>query len=158
MAASKTPIHSLLHTLSHHQTQLHLGKGLHTLGLLRWVLCQTGAARVLLTTFSTSEEFLCGFYRLRRDGLVTDATLVADVKAARKTVHLDRLVENCFERTFLIPNHSKVLLISNDSWNITVLTSQNQTYGDRIEQTLVSTDENLFRQSSRQVKTILNLD
>ena len=89
---------------------------------------------------------------------MTDATLVADVKAARKTVHLDRLVENCFERTFLIPNHSKVLLISNDSWNITVLTSQNQTYGDRIEQTLVSTDENLFRQSSRQVKTILNLD
>ncbi len=158
MAASKTPIHSLLHPLSHHQTQLHLGKGIHTLGLLRWVLCQTGAARVLLTTFSTSEEFLCGFYRLRRDGLVTDATLVADVKAARKTVHLDRLVENCFERTFLIPNHSKVLLISNDSWNITVLTSQNQTYGDRIEQTLVSTDENLFRQSSRQVKTILNLD
>ena len=74
MAASKTPIHSLLHPLSHHQTQLHLGKGIHTLGLLRWVLCQTGAARVLLTTFSTSEEFLCGFYRLRRDGLVTDSS------------------------------------------------------------------------------------
>lgn len=151
MAAAKTPISSLLQPLCQQQTQLHLGTGLHTLGLLRWVLEQTDASHIMLTTFSTSEEFLCGFHRLRRDGLVIDAVLIADIKAARKTVHLDALVRNCFDSVELLPNHSKVVLISNDAWQVTILTSQNQTYGDRIEQTLISTDRDIFNQTFNQL-------
>ena len=79
--------------LSDAHTQYHLGTGLHTLGLLGWILKQTGRADVYVSTFSTSDAFLSGFLRLRRRNLINNATLVADLKAARKTVQLYRLMQ-----------------------------------------------------------------
>lgn len=140
--------------LQANDSHLHLGHGLHTLGLLRWVLEQTGPADVSMTTFSTSEEFLCGFHRLRRNGLVKHAILVADVKAARKTVHLDTLVRNCFDELFLLPNHSKILIVKSRVLDVVVLTSQNHTYGDRAEQTFISTDPKLMHDAEVQLKLL----
>lgn len=96
--------------LSDVPTQYHLGTGLHTLGLLRWILKQTGRADVYVSTFSTSDAFLCGFLRLRRRKLIANATLVADLKAARKTVQLYRLMQSCFDHVHLAQNHSKICL------------------------------------------------
>lgn len=56
--------------LSDASTQYYLGTGLHTLGLLGWILKQTGRADVYVSTFSTSDAFLSGFLRLRRKNLI----------------------------------------------------------------------------------------
>lgn len=132
--------------LSDASTQYHLGTGLHTLGLLGWILKQTGRADVYVSTFSTSDAFLSGFLRLRRRKLINNATLVADLKAARKTVQLYRLMQSCFDHVFLGQNHSKIVLVKTADINVSVISSQNQTYGDRAECTMITTDTAAYYQ------------
>ena len=137
-------IQTILQPLSRQATQTYLGTGLHTLGLLNWILQQTGRADVYVSTFSTSEAFLSGFYNLRKKNLVGRSVLLADLKASRKTLHLYRLMQSCFDSVYLGMNHSKIVLVQNDTHLVSVISSQNQTYGDRAECTMVTTDLTAF--------------
>lgn len=139
-----TKIDSILQPLAAKTTQFHLGNGLHTLGLLSWILSQTGKADVCVSTFSTSDEFCSGFWRLRKRNLIGSASLVADLKATRKTMQLASLMQRCFDSVYLCMNHSKVVLVKNDRYAVTVVTSQNQTYGDRAECTVITTDPTAY--------------
>ena len=130
--------------LSDATAQYHLGTGLHTLGLLSWILKQTGRADVYVSTFSTSDAFLSGFLRLRRRNLIAHATLVADLKAARKTVQLYLLMQSCFDHVHLAQNHSKIVLVKTADYTVSVISSQNQTYGDRAECTMLTTDPQAY--------------
>ena len=139
-------LNKLLKPLSSCPLQSYLGKGLHTLGLLDWILKQTGRADVYVSTFSTSDAFLRGFFNLRKKGLIGHSVLLADLKASNKTVKLYREMQCCFDAVYLSMNHSKVVLVQNDSHLVTVISSQNQTYGDRAECTLVTTNQEIFYQ------------
>ena len=119
---------------------MYLGTGVHTLGLLAWILEQTGRANVLVTTFSTSEEFLSGFYNLRKKGLIFKATMLADLKASKKTVKLEPLMRKCFDEVYLASNHSKILIVTGAKNVVSVVSSQNNTYGGRAECTFITTD------------------
>ena len=134
----------MLMPLRDREAQTYLGTGLHTLGLIGWILEQTGKANVYVSTFSTSEAFLNGFFNLKKKKLIDQAVLVADLKASRKTVELYRLMSVCFDSVFLSMNHSKVVLVWNENHAVTVISSQNQTYGDRAECTMVTTDGKCF--------------
>ena len=137
-------ISDILQPLASCATQTYLGTGLHTLGLLGWILQQTGRADVYVSTFSTSEAFLCGFHNLRKRKLIAHSVLLADLKASRKTVKLYRLMQACFDSVYLGMNHSKIVLVQNESFLVSVISSQNQTYGDRAECTMVTTDHKAF--------------
>ena len=136
----------ILRPLATHPLQSHLGRGLHTLGLLGWILEQTGPADVYVSTFSTSDAFLRGFYNLKKKDLVLKSVLLADLKASKKTYKLYKEMQQNFDAVYLGQNHSKVVLVQNDRWTVTVISSQNQTYGDRAECTLVTTDQEIFYQ------------
>ena len=135
--------------------QVYLGRGIHTLGLIGWILSQTGPAEVIVTTFSTSIEFLSGFFNLRKKGLITDATMVADLKASKKTMKLDAILDSCFEHIHLAENHSKVVLIATDTEKISVISSQNNTYGGRIECTYVTTDTEIYDNLCADISTMV---
>lgn len=135
---------NFLRPLATHPLQSYLGRGLHTLGLLGWILEQTGPADVYVSTFSTSDAFLRGFRNLRNKSLVRKSIMLADLKASKKTVHLYKEMQSAFDSVFLGQNHSKVVLVENDRWTVTVISSQNQTYGDRAECTLVTTSWQIF--------------
>ena len=137
-------IATILQPLNKCASQCYLGTGLHTLGLLNWILQQTGRADVYVSTFSTSEAFLNGFFNLRKKNLIGHSVLLADLKASRKTLHLYRLMQSCFDSVYLGMNHSKIVLVQNDSHLVSVISSQNQTYGDRAECTMVTTDQMAF--------------
>jgi len=139
-------IDKIFKPLAKNGTQSFLGKGVHTLGLLAWILKQTGKADIYLSTFSTSDAFLRGFYNLRKKGQIDHAVMLADLKASKKTVKLYKEMQSCFDYVYLTTNHSKVVLIQNDSHLVTVISSQNQTYGDRAECTLVTTNPEIFLQ------------
>lgn len=134
----------ILRPLATHPLQSHLGRGLHTLGLLGWILEQTGPADVYVSTFSTSDAFLRGFYNLKKKDLVLKSVLLADLKASKKTYKLYKEMQQNFDAVYLGQNHSKVVLVQNDRWTVTVVSSQNQTYGDRAECTLVTTSQEIF--------------
>lgn len=137
-------ISDILKPLASCSEQCYVGVGLHTLGLLGWILEQTGPADVFVSTFSTSEPFLNGIINLRKKKLIDHAALVVDVKASRKTTHLYKLMNSAFEIVRLTLNHSKIILVYTPSVKVTVVTSQNQTYGDRAECTLISTSNELY--------------
>lgn len=139
-------LNRIFRPLAKNPLQSYLGKGVHTLGLLRWILDQTGQADIYLSTYSTSDAFLRGFYNLKKKGLVGHAFMLADLKASKKTVKLYREMQNCFNSVYLTTNHSKVVLVQNDSHLVTVISSQNQTYGDRAECTIITTNQEVFLQ------------
>ena len=137
-------INTMLRPLAEKPVQAYFGQGLHTLGLLGWLLGQTGRADVYVSSYSTSEPFLNGFALLRDRGLVARSVLLLDQRAARKTLKLERLMAGAFEHVMLGQNHSKLLLIQNAGWTVSVVTSQNQTYGARAESTIICTDPQVF--------------
>lgn len=149
-------IATILKPLNSCESQYYLGTGLHTLGLLNWILQQTGRADVWVSTFSTSEAFLNGFHGLRKKGLIVHSVLVADLKASRKTIQLYRLMSSCFDDVCLAMNHSKIVLVQNDTHLVSVISSQNQTYGDRAECTMVTTGQQAFLDLYTGLKDILD--
>ena len=151
-------VQTILQPLNKQSFQCYLGTGLHTLGLLGWILEQTGHADVYVSTFSTSDAFLSGFYRLKKRGMIGNSVLVADLKASNKTMKLYRLMQKCFDTVYLSMNHSKIVLVQNDKYTISVITSQNQTYGDRAECTMVTTDQRIFLDLFTGLQNIVNHD
>ena len=149
-------IQQVLKPLQQSSSQVFLGQGLHTLGLLGWILEQTGAAHIAVTTFSTSDAFLSGVINLRKRGLVDSSVLVADIKASSKTLKLSRLMTEAFDSVRLTLNHSKVMLVANNEWLVSVITSQNQTYGDRAECTFITTDRDVYLNLNNMLNNLLD--
>lgn len=149
-------IQQVLEPLRQSRSQVYLGQGLHTLGLLGWILEQTGPADVAVTTFSTSDAYLCGVINLRKRGLINHSTLVADIKASSKTLKLKRLMTEAFDEVKLTLNHSKIMLVSNAEWLVSVITSQNQTYGDRAECTFISLDRDVYLDIHKMLNNLLD--
>ena len=143
-------INEMLRPVCEAPIQAYFGKGLHTLGLLGWLLPQTGRADVWVSSYSTSEPFLNGFRLLRDKDMVRHSVILLDQRAARKTLRLEHLLEASFEHVFLGENHSKLLLVRNSLISVAVVTSQNQTYGARAESTIITTDKSVFDVLMRQ--------
>lgn len=149
-------IQTVLKPLREAPEQVYLGTGVHTLGLLGWILEQTGPANVVVTTFSTSEEFLSGFYNLRKKGLIMKATMLADLKASKKTVKLETLMRQCFDEICLASNHSKILLVLGAKNVVSVVSSQNNTYGGRAECTFITTDTKFYSDLGEQLWKLID--
>ena len=114
----------MLQQLDSHPLQAYLTDRMQLFDIIEEVIGQIGPVSLVITTFSTSEEFLRHIYRLRRSGLIRHATMVADLKAS---------------------NHSKVALMSSgDGHRVAIVTSQNQTRGNRHEAGVVTTDRVVF--------------
>ena len=137
-------VDELLKPLSDAPLQAYLDSRLQLFDVLEFILKQTGPADVSVSTFSTSEEFLRRMMHLKKLGLVKHARLLADLKAAKKTVNLYSFMSHVFNDVYLGENHSKVLLIHSDKYLVTVVTSQNQTRGNRNESGMISTDQNIY--------------
>ena len=82
--------------------------------------------------------------------------MLADLKASRKTVNLYKLIVNVFDYVYLAENHSKVILIHNDKWCVSICTSQNQTRGNRTESGMISTSPEIYFNLQGQFSDIVN--
>jgi len=81
---------------------------------------------------------------LRRDVLITRAGEVADIKAAAKTVRINGFLTSVFDEIYLAEIHAKIVLLRNDRYAVSVVTSQNQTRGNRYECGIVTTDASAY--------------
>lgn len=62
-----------------------------------------------------------------------------------------------FDDVRLTLNHSKIMLvISNAEWLVSVITSQNQTYGDRAECTFISLDRDVYLDIHNMLNNLLD--
>lgn len=149
-------VNQIIKPLSGTPLQAYLDNRIQLFDVIEKILSETGPAEIYISTFSTSEEFLRKIFRLRRRGLLTKATMLTDLKASRKTVHLYTFISNVFDDVFLAENHSKVILIRNSRWMVSICTSQNQTRGNRTESGMITTDLRIYLDLQEQFSTIIN--
>ena len=125
-------------------SQAYVSASTQVADILRWILDQTGPASIIMSSFSISEEFLRRLFFIKEEGLVKSISIVLDFKATNKTLKLWPFIARTVESCHLADNHSKVLLVFNDSWKVAVSMSQNLTRGNRYEAGIVSTDPAVF--------------
>lgn len=125
--------------------------------VMEWVLQQIGKADVVISTFSTSEEFIRRVVRLKSKGLIGGCSLFCDIRAARKTLAIYNFIKSTFDNVYLCENHSKVLLFRGSTKMVVIITSQNQTRGDRFECGAISTMGDIIttlEESLEELKTL----
>ena len=142
--------------LNSHPLQVYFDGRVQLYDIIAGVLEQTGPAKLTITTFSTSEEFLRRMYRLRSRGLITHARLITDFKAAQKTAMLYQFMSEVFDAVFLALNHSKVVLVDGASARVSIVTSQNQTRGNRTEAGVITTDSSVYETLSKKIETLID--
>lgn len=118
--------------------------GVQIYHLIEKITEQTGPVMVCATTFSVAEEFLRSMLRLKKAGTVKRLEIVADLKSAAKTVKINDLLKGVADAVFMAENHSKVVLMFNDEYRIVIITSQNQTRGNRTEAGVIYRDDDVF--------------
>lgn len=115
-------------------TQTLLSDRLQLGDILTQLLNYIGPSRLVVTTFSTGEEFLRRLLSLKKSGLVTSATLYLDTKAAQKTARTLPMLRGIFDEINYCENHSKVILLDPQVGpHVTLFSSQNMTRGNRME-------------------------
>lgn len=137
-------IDEILKPLSTTPLQAYVDNRIQLYDIIERILKETGPAEIYISTFSTSEEFLRRIYKFRSAKLITKAVMLTDLKASKKTVNLYRFVSMVFDQVYLGENHSKVILIHNEKWAVSLCTSQNQTRGNRVESGMISTDKSIY--------------
>lgn len=100
--------------------------------VLERLLSFTGPAKITASTFGNGEEFLRKLMMLRGKGLVAEATLYCDTKAAEKNAKMHALLKSAYDSINFCDNHSKVLVVEG-TFPVVLLASQNQTRGNRLE-------------------------
>lgn len=124
--------------------------------ILGWILSQTGPADVDVSTYSTSEGFIRRMAALRADGSIRSCRLLCDLRASRKTLNLLPFIASVFSDARLTSNHSKVILVHSPVLDVAVVTSQNQTRGDRHEAGVITSDAATFRGLSDSFNDVFN--
>ena len=142
--------------LSKYPFPAYLDNRIQLFDVIDMILSETGSAEIYISTFSTSEEFLRRIYKLKDQGRITKATMLIDLKASRKTVNLYTFISSVFDDVYLAENHSKVILIKNEKWQVSICTSQNQTRGNRTESGMISTDPCIFLDLQQRFADIIN--
>ncbi|MBO6217662.1 MAG: hypothetical protein J6N73_08445 [Prevotella sp.] len=125
--------------------QAYFDNRLQLADVIAQVLQQIGPAALTISTFSTSDGFLRRLHRFKNDGLVTSCSLYVDLKASRKTTLIAGFIKSVCDNVYLCENHSKVVLLHNDHNNVTIVTSQNQTQGNRTECGIITTDLEIYQ-------------
>lgn len=149
-------VNQIIKPLSGTPLQAYLDNRIQLFDVIEKILTETGPAEIYISTFSTSEEFLRQIFRLRKKGMITKATMLTDLKASRKTVNLYTFISNVFDNVYLAENHSKVILIRNSKWMVSICTSQNQTRGNRTESGMITTDSRVYLDLQEQFSKIVN--
>lgn len=141
---NRSNVSDILSPLAEKPCQAYLSNLLQVADILGWILAQTGPADVRMTSFSISEEFLRRIFFIEREGLVRSLDIVLDFKATNKTLKLWPFIAQTVQSCHLADNHSKLLLVSNESWKVAVVMSQNLTRGNRYESGFITTDSGAF--------------
>lgn len=125
------------------RTQVFFSEGFQLSDVIEWVLTQTGAASLLVSSFSVGDESLRKLHSLRQSGKIKSVTLVCDSRAMVKTRTLLSFMKGIASRVLVGNNHSKVVIADGAELSTVIVTSQNMTRGNRFEAGVVSADPSL---------------
>lgn len=114
--------------------------------LLIYLLNISGPSKVWLSTFSISETAIRAFSFLIENKLILELHCLFDHTIKRHKLDLLYFASNIASTIKLCSNHSKIILIENDHWKITVVGSANMTPNVRKEAGVIFTQAHVFYQ------------
>ena len=107
--------------------------------MLEQTIAITGPVEAWITTYTLSEDAIRSLFNLSEQNKLT-FTLVTDRSFFRHKMQLMLFAQNCRgAKIYTTANHSKVMVLTNDNWKITILTSANLTKNERWESGILST-------------------
>jgi len=112
--------------------------------LLTFLLNITGPAKVYLSTFSISEASIRALNNAMDQGQITELYCLFDYTIKKNKLQLLVFASNVANDIRLTPNHSKIILIENSTWKLTVVGSANMTPNPRKEAGVILTDDSIF--------------
>ena len=107
--------------------------------LFSFILSITGPANVKISSFSLSEAAIRTFFTEKQNGNILDIKLLIDTTIPSRKPDLTLFVSDFIKDIRLIPNHSKLVLVQNDTWNVVIVSSQNLTPNPRLESGIIFT-------------------
>ena len=111
--------------------------------LICHLLKQTGAANVMLTSYSFSRESIEMLQnRIQRQSILTFKVLLDNRVRVMSPLPFQMITASFDYRCISV--HAKVALIWNDDWKITIVTSQNATDNPKLERGVIYTDSEIF--------------
>lgn len=111
--------------------------------LLEYLYSITGPASLTMTSWGITAEPLKRVRRLQDRGLITSLTCLFDRRVRTQCPEAHQLLLGMNAKVHLGVNHSKILIVQNDEWSVTVITSANLTVNHRLEGYVVLTDRNV---------------
>lgn len=137
-------------------TQPYFSNRLQIYDIIEWIINQIGPSDIDITTFSSSEEFVRRIFKLKQSGIVNTCRMIADIRAARKTLNIFSLLKIVFDDIRLAQNHSKVILLKSKDVSVAIITSQNQTRGDRFECGVITYDTDIVKYLQKSVNYLFD--
>jgi hypothetical protein len=139
-------------TLSKSIGQLIQGKTLHyysngsfnLVRLLLYIIKQTGPVHVFMTSYSISQTSIEQLKNKIDKGDILSYRVIVDNRVRSLSPKPFQMLATSFDyRCSAI--HSKVALLWNDSWKISIVTSQNATDNPKLERGTIFTSEDVFQ-------------
>jgi len=111
--------------------------------LMLFILKQTGPAHAFMTSYSFSQKSIEQLkHRLEKQDLLSFRVIIDNRVKSMSPLPFQMLMNSFNYRCTSI--HAKVALIWNESWKITILTSQNATDNPKMERGTIFTDPSVF--------------
>jgi hypothetical protein len=112
--------------------------------LLIYLLSISGPANVFISTFSIGEASVRAFFHAYENKHLLSLKVLIDYTAKKHRPELLNFAENIGIDIKISNNHSKIILIENDKWKITVVGSGNMTPNPRFEAGVIFTQQKTY--------------
>ena len=124
-----------------------LTNGLYSLiSIIHAILKKTGKADVVISTWSAGFYDIHAMDELKKSGLINNMTIVIDRSYKSRQSQYSHKLEDIFglENIRTTNTHAKFVLISNDKYNITVLSSMNLNENKRCESFQIEIEKSIY--------------
>lgn len=108
------------------------------------LLKQTGPADILMTTYSISQATLEAVTQRLNTGLISRIRFLIDNRVKVMSPKPFQYMKENFNFR-CISLHAKVALIGNETWKVTIVTSQNATDNPKLERGIIFTDPRIYQ-------------
>lgn len=123
--------------------------------LLIFMLKKTGKAEVFVSTFSISEIALRAINNAVKNGVINSLQCLFDYSIKKNKLNLIYFAKQITSEIYLNANHSKIILIKNKNWKITIIGTANMTTNPKIEAGVIFTEVNIFNEYEKLMKEII---
>lgn len=123
------------------QTHVHLPSFSRwsMVGLLEHLLHLTGPAEVWLTSWTITEDPMRSIIRMMVEGRILSIAALFDDRAPNYNAKGAQLAKANIERLAFIPIHAKVMVLMNEQWAVSVVSTANITRNKRVERYVICT-------------------